>query len=160
MIPAYLHVGFPTSIRGFNPVTSLVQTMTLAEPAAKMAHDEISQLFVKWNAALQTGDPKQVAKLYDESEGVLVPTVSNKIRTNLKEIEDYFSNFLKLKPYGQILESHVTTVDCMAIHSGVYMFSFDLDGRMVPARFSFVYKKNRDGEWKIVNHHSSGMPEN
>ena len=32
-----------------------------------------------WNAALQTGDEKKVAALY-ASNGVLLPTVSNKVR--------------------------------------------------------------------------------
>ncbi|KAL7530619.1 hypothetical protein ACHAWF_003449 [Thalassiosira exigua] len=46
---------------------------------------------------------------------VLLPTVSNTPRTNFASIKDFFVNFLKLKPQGKILESHVTVV-----HRGLY----------------------------------------
>ncbi|MES9966170.1 MAG: DUF4440 domain-containing protein, partial [Sedimenticola sp.] len=41
-----------------------------------MIENQISALFDQWNSALQTGDPKKVAALY-ESNGILLPTVSN-----------------------------------------------------------------------------------
>jgi len=31
----------------------------------------------------------------------------------------------------------------------------DLDGEVVPARFTFVITKNVDGKYEIINHHSS-----
>ena len=58
-----------------------------------MIENEITALFNEWNSALQTGDPKKVAALY-ESDSVLLPTVSNKVRHNHEEIEDYFVHFL------------------------------------------------------------------
>ena len=69
--------------------------------------DEVRSLFHLWNDALATLDPKKVASRYSKS-GVLLPTVSDTPRTNFNEIEDYFVNFLKLKPQGKILESYVT----------------------------------------------------
>ena len=36
--------------------------------------------FDRWNSALQTGDPEIVASLYAD-DGVLLPTVSNQVRT-------------------------------------------------------------------------------
>ena len=32
------------------------------------------------------------------------------------------------------------------------------DRKVVEARFSFVWKKDDQGEWKIVHHHSSAKP--
>ncbi|MCH2191362.1 MAG: SgcJ/EcaC family oxidoreductase [Gammaproteobacteria bacterium] len=118
---------------------------------------EISSLFDKWNAALQTGDPKQVAALYDEKDGILLPTVSNQVRHNHAEIEDYFVHFLTKGPEGVINESNIRIFDSIAINSGIYTFSFK-DGSEVQARFTYVYKHNGD-EWKILEHHSSAMPE-
>ena len=69
--------------------------------------DEVRGLFHLWNDALATLDPKAVASRYAK-KGVLLPTVSDTPRTNFSEIEDYFVNFLKLKPQGKILESYVT----------------------------------------------------
>ena len=54
-----------------------------------MNKSEITALFDQWNSALQTGDPKQVAALY-AADAILLPTVSNQVRHNHAEIEDYF----------------------------------------------------------------------
>lgn len=122
-----------------------------------MNSQEISSLFDKWNSALQTGDPRQVVALYDEKDGVLLPTVSNQIRHNHAEIEDYFVHFLAKGPKGEINESNIRIFDSIAINSGIYTFTFK-DGSTVQARFSYVYKHNGQ-EWKILEHHSSAMPE-
>ena len=71
-----------------------------------MSKNEIAALFDEWNNALQTGDPKKVAALY-ESDGILLPTVSNKVRHNHAEIEDYFVHFLAKGPVGKIDEANI-----------------------------------------------------
>ena len=43
--------------------------------------DQVAAQFDRWNSALQTGDPEVVASLYAD-DGVLLPTVSNKVRTD------------------------------------------------------------------------------
>jgi len=116
----------------------------------------IESLFLEWNSALQTGDPKKVAALY-ESSSILLPTVSNKVRHDHDEIEDYFAHFLAKGPKGEIEESNVRNFGHIAINSGVYMFSFK-DGASARARFTFVYRWN-GVRWLIVEHHSSQMPE-
>jgi hypothetical protein len=82
--------------------------------------DEVRGLFHLWNDALATLDPKAVATRYAK-KGVLLPTVSDTPRTNFAEIEDYFINFLKLKPQGKIVESYVTkgTNWCQGKYSGI-----------------------------------------
>ena len=121
-----------------------------------MADTDITALFDAWNAALQTGDPKQVAALYAE-DAILLPTVSNKVRHNHAEIEDYFVQFCAKGPKGVIDESNVRVFGDLAITSGVYTFTF-ADGSAVQARFTYAYRW--DGErWLIVEHHSSAMPE-
>ena len=121
-----------------------------------MSESEISSLFDEWNSALQTGDPKTVAALY-ESNTILLPTVSNKVRHNHEAVEDYFVSFLAKGPEGEIDEANVRTFGQMAINSGVYTFTFK-DGSSVQARFTFVYRWNGE-RWMIVEHHSSQMPE-
>lgn len=121
-----------------------------------MSDNNIPALFEEWNNALQTGDPKQVAALYD-ANAILLPTVSNQVRHNHAEIEDYFVHFLAKGPAGTIDESNVRTFGDVAINSGVYTFTLG-DGSVVPARFTFVYRWNGQ-RWLIVEHHSSQMPE-
>ena len=118
--------------------------------------NNITALFEKWNNALQTGDPKKVAELY-EYNAILLPTVSNKVRHNHDEIADYFVTFLAKKPVGKIDEGNVRTFRDLAINSGVYTFTFE-DGSAVTARFTYVYRWNGQ-DWKIIEHHSSAMPE-
>lgn len=121
-----------------------------------MSENEITALFDEWNNALQTGDPKKVASLY-ATNGILLPTVSNKVRHNHAEIEDYFAHFLANGPVGKIDEANVRIFGQLAINSGIYSFTFK-DGTAVPARFTFVYHWNGE-RWMIVEHHSSQMPE-
>ena len=71
-----------------------------------MDKGDIKGLFDEWNSALQTGEPKKVAALY-ASDAILLPTVSNKVRHNHDEIEDYFVHFLARGPQGEIDESNV-----------------------------------------------------
>ena len=118
--------------------------------------NEITALFDQWNSALQTGEPKKVVALY-ESNAILLPTVSNQVRHNHAEIEDYFVHFLAKGPQGKIDESNVRIFGDLAINSGVYTFTFK-DGAVVQARFTYVYRWNGQ-QWKIIEHHSSQMPE-
>jgi len=84
--------------------------------------EEITALFDEWNEALQTRDPRKVAALYD-SKSILLPTVSNKVRHNHEEIEDYFVHFLAKGPVGTLNESNVRSFSQIAINSGVYTFA-------------------------------------
>ena len=121
-----------------------------------MKNKQILALFDQWNNALKTGNPKEVVALY-ANDAILLPTVSNKVRHNHEEIEDYFIHFLAKVPSGQIDESNVRIYNDLAINSGIYTFTF-ADCSSVQARFSYVYKW--DGEkWLIIEHHSSQMPE-
>lgn len=123
-----------------------------------MTQEDIQTLFDTWNAALQTGNPDVVTELYAE-DAVLLPTVSNKVRHNHDEIRDYFVAFLARKPVGVIDESNTRLLaDGLASNSGVYTFTFGDDGSQVTARFTYVYRKTIEG-WKIIEHHSSAMPE-
>uniref|UniRef100_A0A7S2QTI1 Calcium/calmodulin-dependent protein kinase II association-domain domain-containing protein n=1 Tax=Chlamydomonas chlamydogama TaxID=225041 RepID=A0A7S2QTI1_9CHLO len=146
----------PTRIQVYNrTATAVVEKVNTAAELAK-----VRTQFDRWNASLQTKDPKKVAALY-APDAVLLPTVSNKVRTTPEEIEDYFTQFLKLQPFGTVNESDVRLLTPeTAIHSGVYTFQLNKNGfpAKVQARFSFTYKKI-DGQWLIIDHHSSGMPE-
>lgn len=121
-----------------------------------MNNIEIESLFDEWNNALKQGDAKKVTALYADN-AILLPTVSNTVRHNKEEIENYFIEFLRLGPSGKIDESNVRIFDQLAINSGVYTFSFN-DGIEVTARFTFVYRRNKE-RWEIIEHHSSKMPE-
>ena len=119
---------------------------------------EISDQFVVWNKALQTGDPDKVVACYD-IDAILLPTVSAKVRHNHDEIRDYFVHFLSKKPHGRIIEQNIRIYDNIAINSGLYTFSLMENGGRtdVAARFTFVYQKYEDG-WLVIENHSSILP--
>jgi uncharacterized protein (TIGR02246 family) len=122
------------------------------------SEQEIAALFPLWNEALATLDPQKEADRY-APDAVLLPTLSNNVRTDRAEIVDYFDHFLQSKPQGAILESHIKILGpTAAIDTGTYRFTLASDGSTVDARYTFVYEKVGD-RWLIVNHHSSAMPE-
>jgi len=116
----------------------------------------MNELLQKWVNAIKSGDPKQVTDLYHPDNGILLGTFSNKERIGHELILEYFENLLKQPVEVQIISenSHVFASD--AVNSGHY--NFVVSGKTINARFSFVYHKD-NGEWKIISHHSSVMPE-
>ena len=126
----------------------------------KTSDEEIAALFDRWNTALATLDPDAVTNLY-APDAVLLPTVSNKPRTNHEEIRDYFVHFLEKKPQGSI-DFRIIKIGCnIASDTGLYTFTLnDTKGntQKVPARYSYVYEYT-DGQWLIEHHHSSALPE-
>jgi uncharacterized protein (TIGR02246 family) len=134
--------------------------VTVSAVRQKASEQQIRALFTQWNRSLATLDPQRVVDRYAPG-GVLVPTVSNQVRTNRAEIVDYFQHFLENRPQAVITESHVKVLDpTTAIDTGTYRFTLRAESgtRIVDARYTFVYERI-NGKWLIVNHHSSAMPE-
>jgi uncharacterized protein (TIGR02246 family) len=120
---------------------------------------EIAKLFDRWNKSLQTGNCDRVVANYAK-DAILLPTKSNIPRTNHQEIRDYFEHFLKQKPVAVINMRVIRVGRNSAMDSGLYTFTLTKDGKKVevPARYMFEYEYI-NGEWLIVGHHSSLMPE-
>ena len=115
----------------------------------------MNELLQKWVNAIKNGDPKQVTDLY-HVDGILLGTFSNKERVGHELILEYFENLLKSPVEVEIVSEHFYTNQLFAVNSGHY--NFVVSGKTIKARFSFVYHKD-NGEWKIISHHSSVMPE-
>jgi len=140
--------------------TPVVQAQPSQLTPALPSQQEIAGLFDQWDQALATLDPQKVADRY-APDAVLLPTVSNEVRTDHAGIVDYFAHFLQSKPQGKIVTHHIKILDPMnAIDTGTYEFTLNNNGRqsVVDARYTFVYEKV-GGHWLIINHHSSTMPE-
>lgn len=116
--------------------------------------------FSKWNSSLQTKNPKEVARLYSE-DATFLPTLSNNFEKGVSGAETYFTHFLEKNPNGEVVDEEIQVVapDCY-IYSGMYNFEVgpNSERKIVEARFTFVYKKDEQGEWKIIHHHSSLKP--
>jgi uncharacterized protein (TIGR02246 family) len=144
------------------PVVEAANTVApvVVRPLAPPTEREIAVLFELWNAALQTGSPELTASLY-APDAVLLPTMSNRVRTTRAEIVDYFQHFLALQPRGRLNSSFIRILGPdLALNAGVYSFDVVRDGKpeQVTARYDFLYRRV-NGRWLIVDHHSSQMPE-
>lgn len=136
-----------------------INSVQVPRNCPQVTRPEIAELFERWNSSLQTGDPNLVTQNYAKN-AVLLPTVSNQVRRNHQEIEDYFVKFLQLQPVGTINFRSIRLYCDVAIDSGIYTFQLNNDGKTqeMQARYTFVYHRvgNR---WLIAEHHSSAMPE-
>ena len=108
-----------------------------------------------WVEKIRTNDPKQVAALYHD-DGLLLGTFSDIERKGSSLILEYFENLLKSEVDVEIVTQNKHETDSLITNSGLY--NFIVDGKTVNARFSFVFIKI-DGDWKILSHHSSVLPE-
>lgn len=117
-----------------------------------------------WGNAVKSKVRADVIAHYCEG-ATLWPTLSNVLRKehageSKRHIEEYFVTFLaKIDGVGPVEwnEKCAQPIDenhCM--WSGIY--TFHLIQGAVRARFSYLVKKV-DGEWKLMHHHSSQMPE-
>ena len=116
----------------------------------------MNELLQKWVNAIKSGDPKQVTDLYHPDNGILLGTFSNKERIGHELILEYFENLLKSPVEVEIVSEHFFTRDGYSVNSGHY--NFVVSGKIINARFSFVYQLLA-GVVKIISHHSSVMPE-
>lgn len=126
------------------------------QSCAPITEVEVASLFERWNASLQTEQPKVVTAHYAE-RSILLPTLSSVNRITKEEKEDYFTHFLESKPKGEVTARQIDIGCNMAADTGLYTFSMGSTGSKVEARYTFIYQW--DGkEWLIISHHSSVLP--
>lgn len=168
---AALTLGLQMLLGAALPVAALAEALAEAPAAtacAPISERQVAALFERWNEALASGDPDQVASLYSD-DALLLPTLSAEPRRTHAAIRDYFSDFLARAPRGRI-DSRMIQLGCnSALDAGTYSFRLrdpaDSDGaggeQWVKARYSFVYTFSPGagpGGWRIQHHHSSLQP--
>jgi len=123
---------------------------------------EVQDAYFAWCNAVgeAKGDPKVVVKYY-APDASLLATLSPKILINTDGgLNDYFASFTKNTNIKCKTDKLITHVEGdVAYNVGLYTFTYDegKNKKVVPARFTFVYKKYNNG-WLIVHHHSSKLP--
>lgn len=139
------------------PLPSFAQT--------EKAEKEVAETTDTWLNTVTSGSEgvvDEVVALYAE-DGVLWGTVSEQVRDTPAEIRDYFEYFAKLPELSVSYYKGCLRMydENLAINSGYYTFTYSKDGKTkeVPARYSFTYQKNGSNQWKIIEHHSSALPE-
>ena len=137
----------------------------IALPVSADDQDDVAAAMNMWADYLAKGtteEPGEILTLYAE-DGVLWGTISSERRDDPAAIRDYFVNAYKALPNLSVTfqDPHIRVYGGdTAINTGYYTFAFEKDGAVqsLPARYSFTLVK-RDGDWQIVDHHSSAMPQ-
>lgn len=122
--------------------------------------DMIQKAAKDWADAIESRIPENVVRLY-HPEGSLWGTLAQENRHGHEKIREYFVLFLDKEDLScQYRDGFVRKYDDFAFFSGSYEFRWKIAGRniLVPARFSFIYKKEGK-EWLIMEHHSSLFPD-
>lgn len=122
--------------------------------------EDVAAATAKWAEVFTDDNPDPILALYDQ-EAVMWGTLSPTRRDDPAAIRDYFVKAFKALPGHKVTfgDQSIRVYGNTAINTGYYTFSFVKDGKptSLPARYSFVYVK-RNGDWKIVDFHSSKMP--
>jgi hypothetical protein len=116
--------------------------------------------FLSWADAVAAGKPATIAALYDDAFSLL-PTLSENVISDTAGAIAYFTFFCGFKPVAKMVREFVEPMGADAYtHAGVYRFTLGPPEKRedVDARFSMAWRKNAQGVWKIVHHHSSRVP--
>lgn len=144
------------------PVTVAVLLTTSLWVSLAGASDQaaVEAAYAAWRTAMSSGSAKNVVELYSPN-AVLLATFDANPLVGPERLTEYFKGLtalpkLSVKPQKTLIR----IFGDVAIASGTYEFSYDKDGKTVtvPARFSFAYKLDGN-KWKIIDHHSSTLPE-
>jgi uncharacterized protein (TIGR02246 family) len=123
------------------------------------ANDQVGAATAAWRAAYDSRDPGRITAMYD-ADAVLWGTTAKTVAATPAAIAEYFKDAPK-RPNARVAfgEQHNRRYGEVAVSTGYYMFSDVRDGQTVsrPARYTMVFR-NRDGQWRIVAHHSSVVP--
>lgn len=114
----------------------------------------------RWAEALESGNAEAVAALYatDDPAFAFLPTLQKGLVADHEGTQEYFrDHFLPKLPKAKFLDQRVRFFnDDGYVQTGFYVFTLK-EGNIVSARFTYVWEK-RNGEWKILFHHSSLEP--
>lgn len=122
---------------------------------------EISQLPRIWAETANAGDVDAMISLYSE-EAVFWGTTLNQLVHGLKGIRAYFDAVFHQYPglHTEVKQVAAQAMGDTATTAGSVEIVNIVDGVQQSAgkaRFSFTYRRT-DGQWKIMQHHSSLMP--
>jgi MFS superfamily sulfate permease-like transporter len=126
---------------------------------AATAKKDLDEFIADWGHGINHRNLLSVVSTYDV-DGLLWGSFAKDLRAGHFHIKRYFEHLFELDDLKVKFESGETRqYQGIFIRSGSYVFSYRRRGKLVevPARYSFVCKKERTG-WYILEHHSSEFP--
>lgn len=123
------------------------------------ATKDLDAFIQDWAHGVNSHNLLSVVSTYDTG-GLLWGTFAKELRSGHSEIKKYFEHLFELDDVDVHFDSGETRqYHDVFIRSGSYRFSFLRKGQrvVVPARYSFVCKREHTG-WYVLEHHSSEFP--
>ncbi len=138
-----------------DPVSGGLRYRSVVRANAK----DLDAFIADWADGVNRHNLLSIVSTYDVN-GLLWGTFAKDLRVGHFHIKRYFEHLMDLDNVSVQFESGETRqYHDIFIRSGAYVFSYDKKGARVrvPARYSFVCKKEKTG-WYILEHHSSEFP--
>ena len=123
---------------------------------------ELRDCLNEWVQQINKGSHASVAALYSP-DATLLATFDPKPLTTPEARLGYFIAFKSKTDLTANVDecfAEVLGQDAGSV-SGLYTFTYKDDKgttHAVPARFTYVYQRDGQGDWKIISHHSSVQP--
>lgn len=141
-------------------LTVLLNTAVFAASLTPQ-EQQVMDVTQSWAAAINSHNLTAIDALYD-NDAVIYATYKNELNTP-DQIKGYFKGLFAKKDFKvEFVNQKITVTENMAVNSGNYIFSYvDNNNQLVKvkARYSFIYLLTHNDGWKIINHHSSALPE-
>jgi len=140
-------------------ILSTVLVISAPQFASAGPNEEAASAIDQWVAALNSNDVERIVATY-VPDATVHGTVSPNLATGADALRAYFTPATKTKVQVKMGDSSAIALsDDAAVVAGFYEFSGTAPSGpyLIPARYSFVVAK-RDGQWRIVHHHSSQRP--
>lgn len=119
----------------------------------------VRALLSDWAEAFSGSDVEAILGCYSQ-DAVLWGTFSSELRRTPEAIRDYFEPYFSMEVRKIVFEDlFIRIFGDTATGNGLYEVSLKREERVeeVMTRYSFTCLK-RDGRWRIVDHHSSVVP--
>ena len=140
---------------------STLFTIALCSAVWAGPEDEVHARFEQWIATFNSHDADRLSELYDQGARLLSTGGNEKPLDGRETIRVYFTPFLKRGDTVAFDHDHVVKVfSNVGFETGYYHFIIhNADGKpdVWVSRYTFVFEK-KDGNWLIVHHHSSRVP--
>jgi MFS superfamily sulfate permease-like transporter len=138
-----------------DPVSGGFRYASVRRPDKK----DLDAFIADWAEGVNRHNLLSVVSTYD-ANGLLWGTFAKDLRSGHFHIKRYFEHLFELDGvHVEFDNAETRQYHDIFIRSGAYSFSYKKRGQLVkvPARYSFVCKKEKTG-WYIVEHHSSEFP--
>jgi MFS superfamily sulfate permease-like transporter len=146
-----------TMIVSKDPITKGIVYKSRTSPITDKK--SLTSFIQDWAHGINSHSVLNVINTYDY-QALLWGTFAKELRSGHSNIKKYFDHLFELDKLSVEFDSQeVRNYNEIYIQSGSYTFTYYKRGKeiKVPARYSFVCKKEKTG-WYILEHHSSEFP--